>query len=197
MARGPRYSVPFRRRRDGKTNYRLRRRLIIARRPRIVVRGSLKHISTQLVEAEIIGDKVIVSGHSKELARDYGWKGRCRNIPAAYLTGLLCGHKAADKGINAAVLDIGLYSPSKGSRVFAALRGFTDAGIKVSHDEEIVPDEQRIKGRHIADYAAGLASSDKELYSRMFSRYLGAGLPPEEILEHFAEVKEKIISSFQ
>ncbi|MFQ6094986.1 MAG: 50S ribosomal protein L18 [Candidatus Bathyarchaeia archaeon] len=197
MARGPRYSVPFRRRREGKTNYGLRRRLIISRRPRLVVRGSLKHVTVQLVSAEIVGDKVITSAHSKELARDYSWKGDCGNIPAAYLTGLLCGYRAASKGVKQAVLDIDMHSPSKGSRVFGALKGFIDAGIEVPHDEEILPDEQRIEGRHIADYAARIASSDKELYSRMFSRYLAASLAPEEIPKHFAEVKEKIISSFE
>jgi large subunit ribosomal protein L18 len=197
MARGPRYNLPFRRRKEGKTNYRLRRRLIKSRRPRIVLRRSSKHITAQLVEAEIIGDKVIAAAHSKELARDYGWGAGCGNIAAAYLTGLLCGYRAREKGVEEAVLDVGLHSTSKGSRVFAAFKGFTDAGIEVAHDDKVLPDDNRVEGQNIASYAAKLAASDKEIYSRVFSRYLKADLPPEEIHKHFAEVKDKIVSSFE
>lgn len=197
MARGPRYSVPFRRRREGKTNYRLRKGLVLSHLPRLVVRGSLKHIVVQLIKAEVAGDEVITSAHARELIRDHGWRGRCGNLPAAYLTGLLCGCRAAAEGVREANLDIGLQTPSKGARVFAALKGFLDSGIEVSHDEGILPDEERIKGQHIADYAAESASSDKELYARIFSKYLSAGLPPEEIPKHFSEVRENIISSFK
>jgi len=197
MARGPRYSLPFRRRREGKTNYRLRRRLIVSRRPRIVIRRSLNNIAAQLVKAEIIGDKVIATAHSKELARDYGWGAGCGNLPAAYLTGLLCGYRARDKGVKEAVSDVGLYSTSKGSRVFAALKGFIDAGIEVAHDDKVLPDEARVEGQHITNHAARMAASDKDVYSRVFSRYLKAGLPPEEIHKHFSEVKDKIVSSFE
>ncbi len=197
MAKGPRYNVPFRRRREGKTNYRLRKGLILSRLPRLVVRGSLKHITVQLLRAEVIGDKVLASAHSRELLKDYGWAGGCRNLPAAYLTGFLCGCRASAKGVKEAILDISLHSPSKGARIFAALKGFIDAGIEVPYDEGILPDDERVKGRHIADYAAELASSDKELYARMFSKYLSVGLPPEAIPKHFSEVKEKMISSFK
>ena len=45
------------------------------------------------------------------------------NIPAAYLTGYLCGLRARKKGIKKAVLDLGLERVVKGSRIFAALAG--------------------------------------------------------------------------
>ena len=73
MATGPRYRVPFRRRREGKTNYRTRRALVLSRVPRLVVRLSLKNAIVQIIESESIGDKVIVSAHSRELAKTYGW----------------------------------------------------------------------------------------------------------------------------
>jgi len=47
-------------------------------------------------------------------------------------------------------------TPVKGSRVFAALKGAVDAGLKVPHSESILPDESRIKGEHIAAYAKSL-----------------------------------------
>ncbi|KYH41137.1 MAG: 50S ribosomal protein L18 [Candidatus Bathyarchaeota archaeon B26-2] len=197
MAKGPRYNVPFRRRREGKTDYRLRRRLVQSGLPRLVVRGSLKNIVVQVVEADIVGDRVVVSAHSRELVRDYGWRGPCGNIPAAYLTGQLCGYKALTKGVKEAVLDIGLHAPTKGARVFAALKGFLDAGVMVRHGEEILPDEDRIRGQHIAEYAAQLSAEDKEAYVRMFSQYLANGLPPEELPKHFLQIKEKISERFK
>ncbi|MCD6241490.1 50S ribosomal protein L18 [Candidatus Bathyarchaeota archaeon] len=196
-AKGPKYSVPFRRRREGKTDYRARRALILSKMPRIVARGSLKHMTVQVVNAKVEGDEVLASAHSKELVRDYGWKGACGNVPAAYLTGLLCGLKALQKGIKKAILDIGLRTPVKGSRVFAVLKGALDAGLEVPHSEEILPDDSRIRGEHIANYAKMLASENPEEYNRRFSEYLAKKLKPEKLPEHFAKVKEKILAAFK
>ena len=196
MATGPRYRVPFRRRKEGKTDYRARRTLVLSRVPRLVVRLTLKNAIIQVIEAEAIGDKVIVSAHSHELAKTYGWLSNNGNIPTAYLTGLLCGFKAKANGVEKAFLDIGLHIPSKGTRVFAALKGFVDAGVEVPHSEDILPDEARTSGKHIADYARHLAS-DPEVYNQKFSKYLSKGLRPEELTEHFSAVKDKITSSFE
>lgn len=196
MATGPRYRVPFRRRRDGKTNYRSRRALVLSRVPRLVVRLTLKNTIIQVIEAESIGDRVIVSAHSRELAKSYGWLSSGGNIPSAYLTGLLCGLKAMSTGLEKAILDIGLHIPSKGTRIFAALKGFVDAGVEVPHSEDILPDESRISGKHISDYASQL-SSEPELYKSKFSKYLSKGSRPEELSEHFLAVKAKITSSFE
>lgn len=196
MATGPRYRVPFRRRREGKTNYRSRRALVLSRVPRLVVRLSLKHAIVQVIEAESIGDKVLVSAHSNELAKAYGWLSNRGNIPSAYLTGLLCGFKAMANGVDKAFLDIGLHIPSKGTRIFAALKGAVDAGVEVPHSEDILPDEGRISGKHIADYASQL-SSDPEVYKQKFSKYLSKGSRPEKLSEHFSAVKAKITSSFE
>lgn len=196
MATGPRYRVPFRRRREGKTNYRSRRALVLSRVPRLVVRLSLKHAIVQVIEAESIGDKVLVSAHSNELSKAYGWLSNRGNIPSAYLTGLLCGFKAMANGVDKAFLDVGLHIPSKGTRIFAALKGAVDAGVEVPHSEDILPDEGRISGKHIADYASQL-SSDPEVYKQKFSKYLSKGSRPEKLSEHFSAVKAKITSSFE
>jgi len=196
VAKGPSYRVPFRRRGEGRTDYQLRRRLILSGLPRLTIRGTLKNMITQIIESKATGDEVIASANSRELKKTYGWQGACGNVPAAYLTGLLCGYRAAAKGVEKAVLDLGLQSPSRGARVFATLKGIVDAGVNVSHDEGVLPDEARIEGHHIADYAKNL-SSNPEVYKRRFSAYLSRGLPPEKISEHFSSVKEKIISSFQ
>jgi len=195
MAAGPSYRVAFRRRREGKTDYQLRRGLVLSGLPRFVVRGSLRNISVQVVKAEVHGDRVIVSAHSGELSGKYGWLGNTGNISSAYLTGLLCGVKATGSGIKEAVLDIGLHYPSKSARIFAALKGALDAGLAIPFDEEKLPDDKRMQGQHIVEYAKGL-SSNPETYQKQFSAQLARGLKPEDIGSHFAQVKEKILTSF-
>jgi len=191
MAKGKKYRIPHRRRREGKTDYRARLKLIKSQLPRLVVRKSLNNIICQLVEFNEKGDKVLTYADSKELKR-FGWKVNCGNIPAAYLTGMLCGLRAKKKKISKAVLDIGLYRSTKGSRLYAAMKGVIDAGISVPHSEEILPNEKRIKGAHIADYAKLLKSEKPSLYKKMFSAYLKTGVEPEKIREMFEATKKEI-----
>jgi large subunit ribosomal protein L18 len=194
MARGARYRVPLRRRREGKTDYQARKSLVLSRKPRLVTRNSLKNVAAQILVAKPHGDEVLVAAHSNELKK-YGWKAPTGNVPAAYLTGLLCGLKAKSKGVKEAILDIGLIAPTKGAKVFATLSGVLDAGVNVPHNEEKIVKE-RSKGEHIAVYGKSLAG-DSEVYSAKFSKYLKQKLAPEKLPEHFAKVKAEIISSFK
>ena len=196
MGKGSIYNVPYRRRREGKTNYSLRKKLVSSGLPRIVVRKTSKHIMVQLIEPDVKGDKVVNSAHSSELRKKYGYLGSLNNLPASYLTGLLCGYRSKANNVKEAVLDIGLQIPSKGADVFGVLKGFLDAGVEVPHNEEVVPDEKRIAGTHIAKYAEQL-SSNPDAYSSLFSANIKRGLPPEKIPDHFATVKEKITSDFK
>lgn len=184
MARGPRYRVPYRRRREGKTNYRKRLKLLLSRKPRLVVRITNRRVIAQIVEYHPDGDRTLVYADSKELER-FGWKGDLNNTPAAYLTGLLVGKKARDAGIEEAILDIGLRTPSRGARVFAVLKGAVEAGLDVPHSEEILPDESRLKGEHIAAYY--------EQNPEMFAEYEKRGLKPSDLPGHVDEVKSKIM----
>jgi len=106
-----------------------------------------------MIRAEIAGDKVLVSADSSELSRKFGWLGNRSNLPSAYLTGLLCGFRALASGVKEAVLDIGLQSPTKGAKIFATLKGVSDAGVLVPHDEGILPSEERVQGQHVVAYA--------------------------------------------
>ncbi|MGB9714048.1 MAG: 50S ribosomal protein L18 [Candidatus Bathyarchaeales archaeon] len=196
MARNARYCVPFRRRREGKTDYRKRKALALSGKPRLVVRKTLNNMIAQIVVAKPHGDEVLVSAHSRELTRKYGWRAPRGNIPTAYLTGLLCGLKAKAKGISEAILDIGLHFPSRGSRVLTVLKGALDAGMSIPHSEEKLPDEKRVRGEHIAQYAKTLASNPTE-YNLRFSKYLENKLQPESLPEHFEEVKKAITAEFE
>lgn len=191
MGHGPSYRVAFRRRREGKTDYRARKALILSKLPRVVTRPSLRHMNVQVVGATPTGDKVLASANSQEL-QSYGWQAPCGNVPSAYLTGLLCGVRAVTNNVRKAVADLGLNQPTKGARVFASLRGIIDAGVDVPHDPAKLPDENRMTGQHIAAYAKQLSTSNTEFYQEAFSQYLRAKLPPETLPEHFATTKAKI-----
>ncbi len=148
MATGSRYRVKFRRARTGKTDYRARKRLLISRKPRFVVRKSLKHTNIQLVMPAKDGDTTLISANTAELKK-YGYTGGTGNLPSAYLTGLLLGYRAKKKGQTEAILDMGLYEATKGGRIYAALKGAIDSGLQIPHDPEIFPEEDRITGKHI------------------------------------------------
>jgi len=151
MATGSRYFVPFRRRREGKTDYYQRTKLVVADVPRMVVRKTNRHIIIQLVTAEMDGDRTLVAANSSELS-EFGYKGSASSTPAAYLTGLLFAVKARKAKNHAAVLDIGLNRATPGARVFAALKGAVEGGLDIPHGEEILPDDARVKGAHIVAY---------------------------------------------
>ena len=147
---GPHFRVGFRRRREGRTDYRRRQRLLRSAMPRAVVRKTLNQTLVQIVEADASGDRVVASAQSLDL-KEHGWSVGTGNVPAAYLTGYLAGKRAVAKGVKAAVLDIGVQEPTKGGRVFAALQGLLDAGVEVPHSKEMLPAKERIRGEHIGD----------------------------------------------
>lgn len=190
-ATGPTYEVPFKRRRKNLTNYKKRFALLKSMKPRLVVRKSLKHIYIQFINYSKIGDVTLVSTNSKQLVK-YGWGSRS-NTPTAYLTGLLAGFKAREKGVKEFTLDIGLQTPSKGSIVFAALKGAVDSGLKTNYNESMV-DMARIRGEHIAKYAQSL--KEKGVYEKRFSHYLKEGIQPTGITGLFESVKQAIVKEF-
>ena len=150
MVHSARAKVPFRRRREGKTNFRRRLNLIKSNKPRAVVRYSNRYVIVQFVEFTLEGDRIIASATSRELAK-LGWQGHAANLPASYLAGMLAAKRARKHDVEGAVLDIGLRVPVKGAKVFAALSGIIDEGIDIPHDEEILPSPERISGAHISD----------------------------------------------
>jgi len=179
--------LPPRRRREGLTDYRMRLKLAKSRLPRLVIRKTNRYIIVQVIKCKEGGDETLLTVTSKKLL-EYGWKGGLKNLPASYLTGLLAGIQAKKKGLKKAIVDIGLHKPIKGSRVFAAVKGFIDAGVDVPAGEEIFPDEDRIKGAHISDYYRRIR--EEGLETKQFSKI---GDIYEELEKHFDEVKERIL----
>lgn len=163
MATGPRFRVPFRRRREGKTDYRHRQRLLRSYVPRAVVHMSSKNTYVQFIAYDEKGDKVLASATSKDLTK-LGWKASTGNLPAAYLTGYLAGLNALKNDVNEAVFDIGLKPPVKGGKLFAALKGMVDAGVDIPCGEDVFPSEDRLAGKHISD---DLEAMIEEVKNRM------------------------------
>ena len=194
-ASGPRYRVQFRRKREGKTDYRKRLRLLRSGKPRFVVRISLKNVTAQIVKATPNGDVVLASAHSKQLS-ELGWKDGESNTSASYLVGLLCGYRAIKSGVKESMLDLGMQVPTPGSKVFAVLKGALDSGLQIPHEPEVLPSEERLNGSHVAQYAAKLKKDDEKVYRSRFSGYLSKGLDPEQIPGHFNSVKREIMTQF-
>jgi large subunit ribosomal protein L18 len=192
MSAAKSYIPIFRRRREGKTDYRKRRLLLYGRKPFLTVHISNYTICGQIHEAKIGGDIVLTSANSKELSK-YGWKGSRKNTPAAYLTGLLLGTKAVAKGIKYAVLYLGPRSYIRGSRVAAFVKGVIDAGVEVPVDPGTLPSEDRLLGKHIAEYANMLLTSSPEAYKKKFSLLLSRRFKPEEYVKHASSVKTKVL----
>ncbi|KAF8254173.1 hypothetical protein K440DRAFT_639936 [Wilcoxina mikolae CBS 423.85] len=98
-----RYQTKYRRRRQGKTDYYARKRLITqaknkynAPKYRLVVRFTNRDVICQIVTSEIVGDKVFAAAYSHELPR-YGIKHGLTNWAAAYATGLLLARRTLTK----------------------------------------------------------------------------------------------------
>ena len=171
----------MRRRREVRTDYHQRLRLLKSGKPRLVARKSNRHVTAQLIVTGPNGDETVASAHSSDLA-EYGWEAPTGNLPSAYLTGLLAGKRALDAGLEEAVLDIGLNSPTPGSKVFAMQEGAIDAGVEIPHNDDVLADWPRNRGEHIAEYAEQL---DEPLYSDDFDA--------TELPEHFDDVREELL----
>ncbi|KAI5184310.1 large subunit ribosomal protein L5e [Nematocida homosporus] len=165
-SRMKRLRLPMRRRREGKTDYRQRHNLIRHSKrnygevkSRLVVRLTNNKVICQIVQAYQVGDKVICSAESTELAK-YGVTFGLKNYSAAYATGFLCARKLLSKlglaeeytgkeeidgedylesdneeGPQAfrCYLDLGLARSSNGAKVFAAMKGACDGGLHIPH----------------------------------------------------------------
>ncbi len=183
-------TVAFRRKREGKTDYKKRLALLKGSKPRVVIRRSQKQVIAQVVAYKPAGDTVLVGTTSKELNK-LGWKGALNNLPAGYLTGYLLAKKAAQKKIKDCVLDVGQQTSIKGCSVYAVLKGLVDGGLNIPHSPEVFPQDERIRGTHIAAFAKKL-KENKERYERQFAHYVKSGCDPETVPKQFDDVMTKV-----
>jgi len=135
----------LKRKRNGRTNYKKRLSLLKSDQLRLVVRRTNTRVIVQLVKYEIAGDKIIASSSSSTLKK-LGWKGSTNSIPAAYYAGFALGSSTKGKS---AILDIGLQSPHKGGKIYSAVKGAIDGGLKMSVPEVVFPPQEKIDGANL------------------------------------------------
>ncbi|MBC8435271.1 50S ribosomal protein L18 [archaeon] len=140
-----------RRRRECKTDYKLRLGLLKSPKQRIVIRRTNKYLIVQAVESVEAQDTVVKGVSSKDLIAQ-GWDekfvGSLKSIPAAYLTGKLLAKELKTKE---GIVDIGMAKSISGNRIFAVVKGLVDGGLKINADPEAFPSEDRINGKHMSE----------------------------------------------
>merc|ERR1719329_1867180 len=147
-----RYQVKFRRRREGKTDYRQRlccqaKNKYQSPKYRLVVRFTNRQVICQIAYSLIDGDRILTSASSNELPR-YGLSVGLKNYAASYCTGLLVARRLLQKvGLDDVYegndeIDGDVVSTtdgkttSTGCRIFGALKGAADGGLDVPHSEK-------------------------------------------------------------
>merc|ERR1712043_81429 len=199
-----RFQVKYKRRRQGKTDYYARKRLIIQDKNKCNT-PKYRHV-------------VLSAAYSSELPK-YGVKVGLSNYAAAYCTGLLLARRLLKKlkldGVYAGVkeasgaeyyvenvdgkpgafqcfLDVGLRRTTTGAKLFGALKGAADGGLNVPHSTKRFPGFQdgqykaavhrnHIMGGHVANYMKELQSNDEDAYKKQFSKYIANGVTADSV----------------
>jgi large subunit ribosomal protein L18 len=135
------------RRRQSKTDYLKRIKLLKSRKPRIVFRKTNKYVIAQYVISKEARDSIKIGITSKVLLK-YGWPkekiGSLKSLSASYLIGYLMGKKILKNKLQEPIVDFGMIRTIHKTKVFAFLKGLIDSGIKIPCKEEIFPEEKRI-----------------------------------------------------
>jgi len=194
--------VKYRRRREGKTDYYARKRLVTqdknkynSPRYRLVVRFSNKDVITQIVYAKITGDFVLAAAYSHELSR-YGMPVGLTNYAASYATGLLLARrlltalKLADKYQGNQTIDGNDYNVealADGPKPFFAL---LDVGLKRTTTGSKIfavlkgATDGGIEVPHSETRFVGYDSEGKKLNAEVLRKYIFGG--------HVKEYMEKL-----
>jgi large subunit ribosomal protein L5e len=132
--------VKFRRRREGRTDYRQRKRLCTQAKNkyqspkyRLVVRFTNTQVICQIAYSLIDGDRILCQATSKELPR-YGLPVGLKNYAAAYCTGLLVARRLLQK--------VGLDEVYEGNTEVDGEVVKTEVGKKTFYVEEVDDDKR-------------------------------------------------------
>lgn len=141
-----------RRRKEGKTNYIKRVKLLKSNSPRLVFRKTNRYVIAQYVISEESKDKVKIGMNSKVLLK-HGWpkeaQGSLKSIPASYLLGIAMGKVIIEKKLKTPIIDFGLYRAKHKSKLYSFIKGLIDSGIEIKCGSEMFPEEKRLKGSDI------------------------------------------------
>lgn len=153
--------IDRRRRRENKTDYLTRMKLLKGNRPRLVFRKTNKYVIVQYIKSHEAQDKVVISMDSRKLL-DYGWpkefKGSLKSIPASYLIGYLIGKQIKKQKLEEPIIDLGMLRTINKTKIYGFIKGVIEAGINIKCKKEAFPEENRIQGKNL-----------KEDFSKKFS----------------------------
>jgi len=202
---------------------------------RLVVRFTNRDIICQLVTAELTGDKVFCAAYAHELKRyginngltnwaaayatglllarralnklemDEQFTGVEEADGEYKLTEAAEGEDGEGRRPLKCFLDVGLNRTSTGARVFGAMKGASDGGILVPHNEKRFPgydqetkelDAETLRkyifGGHVAEYMETLADDDEERYKSQFSQYIDGEVEADGLEEMYQEAHKAI-----
>ncbi|RMD44554.1 hypothetical protein DV735_g579, partial [Chaetothyriales sp. CBS 134920] len=202
---------------------------------RLVVRFTNRDIIAQLVTAEITGDKVFAAAYAHELKRygiengltnwsagyatglllarralkkldlDEDFTGVEEADGEFTLTEAAEGEDGESRRPFKAFLDVGLHRTSTGARIFGVMKGASDGGLYVPHNEKRFPgydqeskelDAETLRkyifGGHVAEYMETLQDDDEERYKQQFARYIEDEIEADGLEEIYAEAHKAI-----
>uniref|UniRef100_A0A3Q2Z6R4 Ribosomal protein L5 n=1 Tax=Hippocampus comes TaxID=109280 RepID=A0A3Q2Z6R4_HIPCM len=181
-----RYEVKFRRRREGKTDYYARKRLVVQDKNkyntpkyRLIVRLSNRDICCQLLHK--FGMDQVYEGQVEVTGDEF-------NVESV----------DGQPGAFTCYLDAGLARTTTGNKVFGALKGALDGGLAIPHSLKRFPGydaeskefnaevhRKHIMGMNVANYMSYLMVEDEDAYKRQFSRFIKNGVTPDTVEEMY------------
>jgi len=103
------------------------------------------------------------------------------------------------------LLDVGIAATTTGARLFGALKGASDGGLDVPHNEKRFPGYDRdageysaevhrdhIFGEHVAEYMREMQEEDPEKYAAHFSNLIKQGVTADDLEDMYAGVHAAI-----
>ena len=159
-----------RRKKEHKTDYLVRMKLLKSNRPRLVFRKTNKYSVIQYVESVAAQDKIVFGVTSKILLNN-GWpenlKGSLKSIPATYLAGYFVGKKILKDKLETPIVDLGMQRALAKTRIFAFIKGLIDAGVEVPCDEDKFPEEERLLGKSAKENTSKIVAEVKSKIDKL------------------------------
>ena len=128
-------------------------------------------------------------------------EGHRENHKKYYVEGMEQGERKPFR----AYLDIGIRTASRGSRVFAAMKGASDGGMDIPHNHKRFPGydpdaktfdpedlKEHIMGGHVGQYMEMMEEDDEENYQKVFKSYLDADLEAGDLEEMYENLHAAI-----
>lgn len=143
-----------RRRKENRTDYGRRIKLLKSQKPRIVFRKTNRYVIAQYITSSEAQDKINFGVNSKHLIK-YGWpekfNGSLKSIPASYLIGYLIGKQIIKKKLETPIVDVGMIRALHKTKIYSFTKGLIDSGIELKHDKKIFPSEDSIQGKNLKE----------------------------------------------